>query len=131
MKVDGRTKKESDYGNPLNTATDSFFKAHDEHDIEEGNELRQKKRKEDNKNDEQPNKKVCKAEKYEAIKYSLGPNEAIRLCEYNAWERSEDSFSVRRIPVYGYGVLVSCTDLATKKSTKLVKYRSSGILCVL
>ncbi|GJX54301.1 reverse transcriptase domain-containing protein [Tanacetum coccineum] len=92
-KVDGRTKKESDYGNPLNTATDSFFKAHDEHDIEEGNELRQKKRKEDNKNDEQPNKKVCKAEKFKAIKYSLGPNEeyiAIRRCEYNAWERSED-----------------------------------------
>ncbi|GKB61751.1 hypothetical protein Tco_0917937 [Tanacetum coccineum] len=29
--------KESDYENPLNTATDSFFKAHDEHDIEEGN----------------------------------------------------------------------------------------------
>ncbi|GJS58853.1 hypothetical protein Tco_0653637 [Tanacetum coccineum] len=49
--------KESNYGNPLNTATDSFFKAHDEHDIEEGNELRQMKRKEYNKNDEQPNKK--------------------------------------------------------------------------
>ncbi|GKE34287.1 ATP-dependent RNA helicase DEAH11, chloroplastic-like protein, partial [Tanacetum coccineum] len=102
MKVDGRTKnvlfhswmngswnkrrmdnnifnnkewKESDYGNPLNTATDSFFKAYDEHDIEEGNELRQMKRKEDNKNDEQPNKRVCKAEKFEAIKYSLAPNE--------------------------------------------------------
>ncbi|GJZ57864.1 hypothetical protein Tco_0613358 [Tanacetum coccineum] len=67
MKVDGRTKKvlfhfwmngswnkrrmdnnvlnnkewkESDFGNPLNTANDSFFKSHDEHDIEEGNELR-------------------------------------------------------------------------------------------
>ncbi|GJZ25272.1 hypothetical protein Tco_0562731 [Tanacetum coccineum] len=74
MKVDGRTKKESDYENPLNTATDSFFKAHDEHGIEEGNELRQMKRK-DNKNDEQPNKRLCKAEKFEAIKYSLGPNE--------------------------------------------------------
>ncbi|GJR53515.1 hypothetical protein Tco_1404036 [Tanacetum coccineum] len=34
----------SDYGNPLNTATDSFFKAHDERDIEEGSELRQMKR---------------------------------------------------------------------------------------
>ncbi|GJY85278.1 hypothetical protein Tco_0499304 [Tanacetum coccineum] len=63
--------KESDYGNPLNTATDSFFKAHDEHDNEEGNELRQRKSKEDNKNDEQPNKRVCKAKKFEAIKYSL------------------------------------------------------------
>ncbi|GJZ53977.1 hypothetical protein Tco_0608862 [Tanacetum coccineum] len=80
--------KKSDYGNPLNTATSSFFKAHDEHDIEEGNELRQIKRKEDNKNDEQPNKKVCKAKKFKAIKYSLGPDEeyiAIRRCEYNTW----------------------------------------------
>nr|GEU40714.1 hypothetical protein [Tanacetum cinerariifolium] len=68
MKVDGRTKKKSDHENPLNTATNSFFKAHDEHDIEEGNKMRQKKRKEDNKNDEQPNKRVCKAEKFEAIK---------------------------------------------------------------
>ncbi|GJY10156.1 hypothetical protein Tco_0378341 [Tanacetum coccineum] len=49
--------KKSDYGNPLNTATSSFFKAHDEHDIEERNELRQMKRKEDNKDDEQPNKR--------------------------------------------------------------------------
>ncbi|GJR75114.1 zinc finger, CCHC-type containing protein [Tanacetum coccineum] len=57
MKVDRRTKKRSDYGNPLNTATNSFFKAHDERDIEEGNELRQMKRKEYNKNDEQPNKR--------------------------------------------------------------------------
>ncbi|GKB94875.1 hypothetical protein Tco_0981012 [Tanacetum coccineum] len=123
MKVDGRTKKvlfhswmngswnkrrmddnilnnnewkKSDYGNPLNTATDSFFKAYDEHDIEEGNELRQMKRKEENKNDEQPNKRVCNAEKFEAIKYSLGPNEeyiAIRRCEYNGWERNKDSMS--------------------------------------
>ncbi|GJV52899.1 hypothetical protein Tco_1448640 [Tanacetum coccineum] len=41
----------------------------------------------------------------------------------------ETSFSIRGIPVYGYGVLVS--DLAAKKSTKLVKYQSSGILCVI
>ncbi|GJQ96141.1 hypothetical protein Tco_0007280 [Tanacetum coccineum] len=46
--------KESDYRNPLNTTTDSFFKAHDECNIKEGNELRQMKRKRDNKNDEQP-----------------------------------------------------------------------------
>ncbi|GJR27015.1 hypothetical protein Tco_1103247 [Tanacetum coccineum] len=72
MKVDGKTKKvlfyswmngswnkrrmdnrilnnnewkKSDHENPLYTTTDSFFKAHDEHDIEEGNKLRQKKRK--------------------------------------------------------------------------------------
>ncbi|GKB06545.1 hypothetical protein Tco_0834778 [Tanacetum coccineum] len=60
------------------------------------NELRQMKSKDDNKNDVQPNKRVCKAEKFEAIKYSLGPNEeyiAIRRCEYNAWERNEDCMS--------------------------------------
>ncbi|GJU51003.1 hypothetical protein Tco_1220558 [Tanacetum coccineum] len=88
--------KKSDYGNPLNTATDSFFKTHVEHDIEEGNELRQMKCKEDNKNDEHPNKRVCKADKFKAIKYSLGPNKeyiAIRRCEYNARERNEDSMS--------------------------------------
>ncbi|GKB83037.1 hypothetical protein Tco_0949932, partial [Tanacetum coccineum] len=49
--------KKSDYGNPLNTATNSFFKAHDECHVEEGNELRQIKHKGDNKNDEQPNKR--------------------------------------------------------------------------
>ncbi|GJZ15578.1 hypothetical protein Tco_0551255 [Tanacetum coccineum] len=88
--------KKSDYGNPLNTATSSFFKAHGEHDIADGNELRQMKHKEDNKDDEQPNKRICKAEKFEAIKYSLGPNEeyiAIRRREYNTWERNEDSMS--------------------------------------
>ncbi|GKC48151.1 hypothetical protein Tco_1065873 [Tanacetum coccineum] len=42
---------------------------------------------------EQPNKKVCKTKKFEAIKYSLGPNKeyiAVRRCEYNAWERNAD-----------------------------------------
>ncbi|GJR39385.1 hypothetical protein Tco_1215069 [Tanacetum coccineum] len=88
--------KESDYGNPLNTTTDSFFKAHGERKIKEGNELRKMKRKGDNRNDEQPIKRVCKAEKFEAIKYSLGPNEeyiAVRRCEYNTWERNEESMS--------------------------------------
>nr|GEZ15757.1 reverse transcriptase domain-containing protein [Tanacetum cinerariifolium] len=83
--------KESNYGNPPNTATDTFFKAY-----EEGNELIQMKHKEDNKNDEQSNKKVCKTEMFEAIEYLLGPNEeyiAIRRCEHNAWERNEDSVS--------------------------------------
>nr|GEV48870.1 hypothetical protein [Tanacetum cinerariifolium] len=118
MKVDGRTKKvllhfwmngswnerrmdnsilsnkewkESDYGNPLNTTTDSFFKAHDERDIKEGNELRQMKHKGDNKNDEKPLKRVCKAKKFQAIKYLVGP--AVRRCEYNTWERNEESVS--------------------------------------
>ncbi|GJT18636.1 hypothetical protein Tco_0877342 [Tanacetum coccineum] len=98
--------------------------AHDEHDIEEGNELRQMKRKEDNKNDEQPNKRVCKAEKFEAIKYSLGPNEtyiAIRRCEYNAWKRNEDGFSIRRIP-----------DLVKEKSMIIdEEFTKSGYLEVL
>ncbi|GJZ40748.1 hypothetical protein Tco_0587634 [Tanacetum coccineum] len=96
--------KKSDYGNPLNTATDSFFKAHDEHDIKEGNKMRQMKRKEDNKNDEKPNKRVCKAKNFEAIKYSLGPNEeyiAIRRCEYNAWERNEDRPRCKEIDEVG------------------------------
>nr|GEZ10024.1 hypothetical protein [Tanacetum cinerariifolium] len=96
MKVDGRTKKhkewkESNYGNPPNTATDSFFnpylRAQEEYDVEKGNELRQMKRNDNNKNDEQPNKRVCKAEKSEAIIFSLGPNKeliAIKRCEYNA-----------------------------------------------
>ncbi|GKC02619.1 hypothetical protein Tco_0994229 [Tanacetum coccineum] len=38
-------------------------------------------------NDERHNKRMCDAERFEAIKYSLGPNEeyiAIRRCEYNA-----------------------------------------------
>ncbi|GJV04845.1 hypothetical protein Tco_1338414 [Tanacetum coccineum] len=51
------------------------------------------KRKGDNKNDEQPIKRVCKAEKFEAIKYSLGPNEeyiVVKRCEYNTWERNEE-----------------------------------------
>ncbi|GJZ17743.1 putative reverse transcriptase domain-containing protein [Tanacetum coccineum] len=124
MKVDERTKKESDYENPLNTATDSFFKAHDEHGIEEGNELRQMKRK-DNKNDEQPNKRLCKAEKFEAIKYSLGPNEeyiAIKRCEYNAWERNEDSMSPYGIFQFmdmAYWSPVQFIDLAGKEIDKV------------
>ncbi|GKD84048.1 hypothetical protein Tco_1350887 [Tanacetum coccineum] len=103
--------KESDYGNPPNTTTDSSFKpylnAQEKYDIEKEDERRQNKRKgnnnilnkapkSDNQNNENPSKRVSKAEKFEAIKYSLGPNEeyiAIRSCEYNALERNEDSVS--------------------------------------
>ncbi|GJZ83904.1 hypothetical protein Tco_0649077 [Tanacetum coccineum] len=87
--------EESDYGNPPNTTTDSFFKpylnAQEKNDIEKEDEQSQKKRKgnnrnleinilnkapeSDHQNNEQPSKRVCKAEKFEAIKYSLGPNE--------------------------------------------------------
>ncbi|GKE19131.1 hypothetical protein Tco_1426708, partial [Tanacetum coccineum] len=90
--------EESDYGKHPNTTTNSFFKpyskAREKNDIEKEDEQRHPKRK-GNKNyleinNEQPSKRVCKAEKFEAIKYSLGPNEeyiAIKRC---AWERNED-----------------------------------------
>nr|GEX03648.1 hypothetical protein [Tanacetum cinerariifolium] len=96
--------EESDYENPHNTTTDSFFKlylkAQEKNNIEKEDERSLIKRN-GNKidleiNDEQPNKRVSKAEKFEAIKYSLGPNEeyiAIKRCEYNAWERNENSVS--------------------------------------
>ncbi|GKF36143.1 hypothetical protein Tco_0112901 [Tanacetum coccineum] len=107
--------EEFDYENPPNTYTntESLFKpyldAHEKSGIGKEDERSRKKckgnnseleiipnkaPKSNNKNDEPPNKKVCKAEKFEAIKYSLGPNEeyiAIKSCEYNAWERNEDS----------------------------------------
>ncbi|GJS10427.1 hypothetical protein Tco_0637138 [Tanacetum coccineum] len=90
---------ESDDRNPLNTTTDSFFKAHDGRNIKEGNELRQMKHKGDNKNDELPIKRVSKAEKFEAIQYSLGPNEeyiVVRRFEYNTWERNEESHAAKK-----------------------------------
>ncbi|GKE20556.1 hypothetical protein Tco_1432068 [Tanacetum coccineum] len=72
--------------------------------IKEGNELRQMKRKGDNKNDEQPIKRVCEAERFEAIKYSLGPKEeyiAVRRCEYNTWERNEERRRCKEIDDVG------------------------------
>ncbi|GJT56281.1 hypothetical protein Tco_0991335 [Tanacetum coccineum] len=89
-------RKESKYENTPDTTTDSFFKAYDIHGIEEKNGQGQLKRKDDNWNDKQPNKKVCKTKMFEAIKYSLGQNEeyiAVRRCEYNIWERNDDSLS--------------------------------------
>nr|GEU55573.1 hypothetical protein [Tanacetum cinerariifolium] len=103
--------EESDYGNPPNITTDSSFKpylnAQENDDIEKEDERSRKKRKgnnnilnktpkSDNKNNEQPSKKDYKSDKFEAIKYSLGPNKeyiVISSCEYNAWERNEDSVS--------------------------------------
>ncbi|GJZ37199.1 hypothetical protein Tco_0583390 [Tanacetum coccineum] len=83
------------------TIADSFFKPYlniqEKNNI--GDEQGQTKRKcsnTSNSNDEQPNKRVCKAEKFEAIKYSLGPNEeyiAIRRCKYDVWERNKESVS--------------------------------------
>ncbi|GKA11887.1 hypothetical protein Tco_0691433 [Tanacetum coccineum] len=86
-----------------NTTADSFFKPYlitrGKCDTEKEDEQSQTKRKYSNTSefiDEQPNKRMCKAEKFEAIQYSLGPNEeyiAIRRCEYDIWERNEDNMS--------------------------------------
>ncbi|GKD77096.1 hypothetical protein Tco_1339717 [Tanacetum coccineum] len=90
-------RKESKYENPSKTTTDSFFKAYDVCDIEKENGQRQTKRKDDNNDDKRPNKRRYKAEKFEAIQYSIGPNEeyiAIRSYEYDIWERNKDNVSI-------------------------------------
>ncbi|GKD94418.1 hypothetical protein Tco_1374255, partial [Tanacetum coccineum] len=56
MKIDGRTKK-SDTGKE-----------------EEQSQTKRKYSNASSTTDEQPNKRRCKAEKFEAIQYSLGPN---------------------------------------------------------
>ncbi|GKB43352.1 hypothetical protein Tco_0888294 [Tanacetum coccineum] len=86
-----------------NTTADSFFKPYlitrGKCDTEKEDEQSQTKRKYSNTSefiDEQSNKRICKAEKFEAIQYSLGPNKeyiAIRRCEYDIWERNEDNMS--------------------------------------
>ncbi|GJV93668.1 hypothetical protein Tco_1541481 [Tanacetum coccineum] len=89
--------KESKNENPSNTAIDSFFKAYDVRNIEKENEQGQTKRKDYNNDDKQPNKRRCKAETFEAIQYSIGPNEeyiAIRSYEYDIWEINEDNLSI-------------------------------------
>ncbi|GJS58776.1 hypothetical protein Tco_0653560 [Tanacetum coccineum] len=88
--------KESKYENPSNTATDSFFKAYVVCDIEKLSQTKRKYSNTSNSINELPNKRRCKAEKFEAIQYSLGPNEeyfAIRSYEYDIWERKEDNMS--------------------------------------
>ncbi|GJU44847.1 hypothetical protein Tco_1202113 [Tanacetum coccineum] len=106
--------KESNYGNPRNTDDDSFFKPYldaqekdNSYEIEEWNERNQKYRggniikvndivlnnapHSDNVKDKQLNERVCKAEKFEVIKYSLGPDKeynAINTSECNAWTRN-------------------------------------------
>ncbi|GJS32551.1 hypothetical protein Tco_0530933 [Tanacetum coccineum] len=72
----------------------------EEIDTEKEDEQSQTKRKYSNTSnsiDDQPNKRRCKAEKFEAIQYSLGPNEeyiAIRGYEFDIWERNEDNLSI-------------------------------------
>ncbi|GJW11484.1 hypothetical protein Tco_1577311 [Tanacetum coccineum] len=111
--------EESDYRNPRNTDTDLFFKTYldaqekdNTYEIAKGNERNQKYHggniskvndiglnnapDSDNIKDEQLNDRVCKAEKFEVIKYSLGPNEeyiAINTSECRAWTRNEYSVS--------------------------------------
>ncbi|GKA06383.1 hypothetical protein Tco_0685607, partial [Tanacetum coccineum] len=61
---------------------------------------------------------VYKAEKFEAIKYSLGPNEeynAIRRYEYNTWERNEERPRCKEIDKVG-------------KVSTIWKSRSVGVL---
>ncbi|GJU84256.1 hypothetical protein Tco_1291802 [Tanacetum coccineum] len=119
MKMDGRTKKvlfhawmNGDWNKRRidksvlrsnKRTTDSFFKpylvTHRKSNTEKEGEQSQTKRKYSNTSnsiDEQPNKRRCKAEKFKAIQYLLGPNEeyiAIRSYEYNIWERNEDNMS--------------------------------------
>ncbi|GJZ15870.1 hypothetical protein Tco_0551547 [Tanacetum coccineum] len=78
--------KECKYENPSNTATDSFFKAYEVRDIEKQSQIKRKYSNTSNYIKELPNKRRCKAEKFEDIQYSLGPNEeyiAIRSYEYD------------------------------------------------
>ncbi|GKE45889.1 hypothetical protein Tco_1473173 [Tanacetum coccineum] len=88
--------KESKYENPSNTVTDSFFKAYKVRDNEKQSQTKRKYSNTSNSINELPNKRRCKAEKFEAIQYSLRPNEeyiAIRSYEYDIWERNEDNMS--------------------------------------
>ncbi|GKA11579.1 hypothetical protein Tco_0691125 [Tanacetum coccineum] len=79
MKIDGRTKKS------------------DTRKEEEQSQANRKYSNTSSTTDEKPNKRMCKAEKFEAIHHSLGPNEeyiAIRSYEYDIWERNEDNLSI-------------------------------------
>ncbi|GJY53653.1 hypothetical protein Tco_0445317, partial [Tanacetum coccineum] len=87
---------ESKYVNPSNTATDLFFKAYEARDIEKQSQTKRKYGNTSNSINEQPNKRRCKAKKFEAIQYSLGPNEeyvATKSYEYDIWERNKDNMS--------------------------------------
>ncbi|GKE68064.1 hypothetical protein Tco_1526136, partial [Tanacetum coccineum] len=89
--------KESKNENLSNTATDSFFKAYEVRDIGKQSQTKRKYSNTSNSINELPNIRRCKAENFEAIQYSLGPNEeyiAIRSYEYDIWERNEDNLSI-------------------------------------
>ncbi|GJY15504.1 hypothetical protein Tco_0385926 [Tanacetum coccineum] len=130
MKVDGRTKKvlfhswmngswnkrrldnnilsnkewkESDYGDTLDTTTDSFFKTHDKGNIKEGNELKQMKRKGDNRNNEQPIKRVSKSRKFRKYTNNFTrPNEEYICCkksDITLGKENEESMS-HNLPIH-------------------------------
>ncbi|GJT74856.1 hypothetical protein Tco_1041581 [Tanacetum coccineum] len=131
MKIDGRTKKvlfhawmngnwnkrriDNSILSSNNTTSDSFFipnlKTHKKSNTKKKEEQSQTKRKYNNTSsttDEQPNKRRCKAEKFEAIQYSLGPNEeyiAIRSYEYDIWERNEDNLSIIYVKIKNSSLL--------------------------
>ncbi|GKA92666.1 hypothetical protein Tco_0814591 [Tanacetum coccineum] len=114
-----KESEQSNYGNPHNINTDSFLKPYLDaqekdniYEIEKGSDRNQKYHggniskvndiilnnvpHSDNIKDEQLIERVCRAEKFEVIKYSLEANEeyiAINTCECNAWKRNEYSVS--------------------------------------
>ncbi|GJW55090.1 hypothetical protein Tco_0099175 [Tanacetum coccineum] len=93
------------------TTTDSilepYLKTQEKNNTGKDDERRQMKRKckdanleanntSNTLNNKRPNKRMCNAERFEAIKYSLGPNEeyiSIRRCEYDTWERNDDTMT--------------------------------------
>ncbi|GKA80927.1 hypothetical protein Tco_0787619 [Tanacetum coccineum] len=104
--------EEFDYGSPHNTDTDLFFKSY--LDAQEKGDICLIKKEHhlknhssdvsvqhrtscfDDKKNDLINEKVCNAEKFKVIKYSLGDNEeciAISTHENNTWKRNEDCIS--------------------------------------
>nr|GEV88731.1 uncharacterized mitochondrial protein AtMg00810-like [Tanacetum cinerariifolium] len=88
------------------TIADSFFKPYlniqEKNKIDEQGQTKRKYSYTSNSNNEQPRKSVCKAEKFEVIKYSFGPNEehiAIRRCEYDALERNKENGKSANTPI--------------------------------
>ncbi|GJY98048.1 hypothetical protein Tco_0514958 [Tanacetum coccineum] len=105
--------EESNYGNPANASTNPFFKPYlkpqEQNNIKKRDELSQMKRKDNKMNDEQPYKRIYKAEKFEAIKYPLGPNE-----EYIAIKNVNT--------MLGKGTKIACLKSTKKFFGKRTKY---------
>nr|GEV51383.1 hypothetical protein [Tanacetum cinerariifolium] len=92
------------------------------------------------------NAPVCKIRRFEMIKYSFGQDEeyvAIKECEYydltktnkDACQEYQEIFHSMdegcMVFLYGASWFLDTATSMEKKLTKLVKYQSSGILCVL